>query len=90
MKRFEMFFWGTFGAALPTIVDRYQRFSSGQPSPYAFGFDAVIIVVAFVIASGLFTVAWEPGTKFQAVWIGLSVPNLVAALLKAAPTLPIK
>jgi len=42
----------------------------------------------FILCGGACTVAWKPESEFKAIWVGVSWPLLVAALLQAAPAIP--
>jgi len=43
------------------------------------------IVLLYVLAAGILSVAWKPDMKYKAVWVGASFPAIVQALVAAAP-----
>lgn len=83
----ERFWWGLFGSVLPEIIRLKNLVSSGQALP-EFTWPFIFISLAYIIAAGLFVVAWQAENPFKAVWVGASFPTLVSAMLQAAPSLP--
>ena len=88
-----MFWWGAFGALLPEIIRSYLVVT-GSRSRQANGvrtlglpkYFAVSAVYAF--SGGLFTFAWQPENEFKAIWVGVSFPVLVSAMLARPPDKP--
>jgi hypothetical protein len=86
MSPAECFYWGAFGAILPELLRLYKTIQAGnQP---AFQLYYILISAAFVLAAGIFAIAWRPENAFKAIWVGISFPVLVAAMIQNTPTLP--
>jgi len=83
----ERFWWGLFESVLPEIIRLKNLVSSGQMLP-EFTWPFIFISLAYIIAAGLFVVAWQAENPFKAIWVGASFPTLVSAMLQAAPSLP--
>lgn len=83
----ERFWWGLFGSVLPEIIRLKNLVSSGQELP-EFTWPFIFISLIYIVAAGLFVVAWQAENPFKAMWVGASVPTLVSAMLQAAPSLP--
>jgi len=87
MPRTSCFYWGSLGSALPEIIRIYKIATSGQSLP-DFSLPYFLISAVFVVAGGLFTVAWRPENEFKAIWVGISFPVIVSALARTTPPLP--
>lgn len=83
----QRFWWGLFGSVLPEIIRLKNLVSSGQELP-EFTWPFIFISLIYIVAAGLFVVAWQAENPFKAMWVGASVPTLVSAMLQAAPSLP--
>jgi len=83
------FWWGLFGSVLPEIVRLYKLVTAGQNLP-DISWPYFLISVIFIVAAGFFAVAWKPESPFKAIWVGVSFPVLVSAMIQAAPSLPTK
>lgn len=81
------FFWGVFGAVLPEILRLWKLANGGQHLP-DFSTAYFVLLPLFVISGGFFSIAWKPENPFKAIWVGISLPVLVATLAQSPPPLP--
>jgi hypothetical protein len=88
MTRQTCFWWGAFGSLLPEILRFFKLAASGSPLPQLNWAIYISFLILFVVSSGIFSIAWRPENEFKAIWVGSSVPVLVATLLQTAPVLP--
>ena len=86
MTKIACFGWGCFGSILPEIVRFFLLVAHGQALPNLNWLLYCSFLTVYTICAGLFSVAWKPENEFKAVWVGASLPALVAALVNAAPT----
>jgi hypothetical protein len=87
LNRGESFLWGCLGAILPELIRLYKIVTNAHALP-DLTWPYFIISVIFIVAAGGFTVAWKPESPFKAIWVGVSFPVLVSAMIQAAPSLP--
>jgi len=85
LNAIRSFWWGLFGSILPEIVRIYKIVNSGESVSLSWQYFAISFV--FMVAAGFFTVAWKPENEFKAIWVGVSFPVLVSAMIQAAPSL---
>lgn len=88
MKNSRLFWWGCFGAIVPEVLRFFKLAAAGQPLPHLNWPIYGGFLVLFVLVAGAFTVAWKAENAFKAIWVGASVPTLVATLVQVAPGLP--
>jgi hypothetical protein len=88
MTRTACFWWGTFGSVLPEVLRFFKIAAAGDPFPHLNWPLYLVFLFLFVVSSGIFSVAWKPESEFKAIWVGASVPVLVATLVQTAPGLP--
>ncbi len=89
MTRRETFALGAFGAFAPYLVAWLRALIALQPIPtvsplYAGVF--VVVFVLFVAAGGVMALAWEPDSRWKAVWVGLSIQTIIATFGAELPT----
>ncbi len=82
------FFWGAFGGVLPEVVRFFRIVAVGDPLPHLNWVLYVVFLLLFVVFAGGFSVAWKPESEYKAIWVGASLPALVATLVQAAPKPP--
>ena len=87
MTRTACFWWGAFGSILPEILRFFKLAAAGDSFPHLNWPLYLAFLVLFVGSSGIFSVAWKPESEFKAIWVGASVPVLVATLIQTAPGL---
>jgi hypothetical protein len=89
MTKIVCFGWGCFGSVLPELVRFFLLVAHGQSLPdlnwLLYGGLLLILLLSYAACAGLFSVAWKPENEFKAVWVGASLPALVATLINAAP-----
>jgi hypothetical protein len=88
MSRKDCFWWAAFGAVLPEIVRFFRIVAVGEALPHLNWVLYVIFLLLFACCAGVFSVAWKPESAYKAVWIGASLPALVATLVQVAPVIP--
>jgi hypothetical protein len=88
MTRQACFWWGAFGSLLPEILRFFKLVAAGDPLPHLNWPIYLGFLVLFVGSSGVFSIAWKAENEFKAVWVGASVPVLVATLIQTTPGLP--
>jgi CDP-diglyceride synthetase len=88
MTRQQSFWWGAFGSILPEILRFFKIAAAGEALPQLNWILYTVLLTLFVVSSGFFSIAWKPENEFKAIWVGCSVPALVATLVQAAPVLP--
>ncbi len=88
MKNSSLFWWGSFGAVVPEVLRFFKLAAAGQPLPNLQWPIYGLLLVLFVLVAGAFTIAWKAENPFKAIWVGASVPTLVATLIQVAPSLP--
>jgi hypothetical protein len=88
MKRSHLFWWGAFGAVLPELLRFFKLAASGQHLPALNWPLYGGLLFLFVLAAGVFSVAWKAENEFKAIWVGASFPTIVTTLIQVAPALP--
>ncbi|HEY6349829.1 MAG TPA: hypothetical protein VI636_10495 [Candidatus Angelobacter sp.] len=88
MTRQQSFLWGAFGSILPEILHFFKIAAAGDALPHLNWSLYIGLLIIFVISCGFFCVAWKPENEFKAIWVGCSVPALVATLIRAVPAVP--
>jgi hypothetical protein len=86
MSRKSSFWWGFFGCVLPEIVRFFVIIAHGQALPHLNWPLYLGLLLLYAVCGGLFSVGWKPENEFKAIWVGASLPALVAALVNVAPT----
>lgn len=86
MKNSHLFGWACFGAVLPELLRFFKLVAVGQPLPNLNWPLYGVLLFFFVLAAGLFRVAWKPENAFKAIWVGASLPTLIATIVQSVPT----
>jgi hypothetical protein len=84
MTPMQSFTWGALGSILPELLRVYRIVQSPNPA-IDLTWWHIVLSVAFVLASGIFTVAFQPDSRWKATWVGISFPVLVSALIALTP-----
>jgi hypothetical protein len=88
MSRAQSFFWGMIGSLLPEALRFFKIVAAGQALP-AIRWDLYVgLLVVYCVLAGLLSIAWKPEAEFKALWVGASLPSIVATLIQAAPNPP--
>ncbi len=85
MTRTACFWWGAFGGILPEVVRFFRIAAAGAPLPSLNWILYTFLLVLFVCSAGVFSMGWKPESEYKAIWVGASLPALVATLVQAAP-----
>jgi hypothetical protein len=88
VTRRECFLWGAFGGLLPEVVRFFKIVQSGTSLPDLNWTLYALFLLLFVSCAGVFSVAWKPESEYKAIWVGASLPALVATLVQAVPKPP--
>jgi hypothetical protein len=86
MKARAAFFWGCLGSTAPEILRWYKIASTGLPIPQLNWTLYLIILVLYVLLAGAVSVAFNPDGPWKALWVGASLPAIIAVLVQAAPS----
>ena len=87
MSRAACFVWGMVGAILPEVLRFFTLVSAGKPLPNINWILYLSIGLAYMLCAGL-SVAWKPENEFKGLWVGASLPAIIATLVQAPPALP--
>jgi len=75
------FFWGCLGAAMPPLLTAYKAVDAGRFVPHTAIYYPFVLV--WVLVSGFVSIACRPDSEWQAMWVGASVPALIASMIAA-------
>jgi hypothetical protein len=90
MKASSAFLWGCVGAAAPEVIRLYKYAQSGTPFPAINWGYFYFFLGLYVFFGGLVAIAWKPEHSWKALWVGASLPSIIAGLVQAAPALTSK
>jgi hypothetical protein len=79
------FFWGCLGGAAPELLRMFKLVSAGSSLPLLNWHLYPPFLLAYILLAGAFSVAFEPDSKWKALWAGASLPALIAALEQGYP-----
>ena len=85
MSRTACFWWGAFGGILPQVVRFFNIISVGDPLPLLNWTLFAIILLLLVCSAGIFSVAFKPESEYKGIWVGASLPAIVATLVQTIP-----
>jgi hypothetical protein len=88
MKARESFFWGFVGGLAPEVLRWFKIVSIGAPLPPIRWELYAMALSAYVLLAGLVTVAFNPDSRWKALWVGASLPAIIAVLTQAGPAVP--
>ena len=88
MTRRQRFLWGAFGSVVPEVLRLFKLVAAGQNLPPLNWIAYGLLLALYVVCAGAFAIAWKPENEFKAIWVGCSLPALVATLAQTVPTLP--
>jgi hypothetical protein len=78
---------GSISSLMPTVVDLFNIYRHGKSPEIANWIAFTAVAILYSVFAGLFTMWWEPESRFKAVWIGISFSTIVTALLQNAPSM---
>ena len=86
MKALHAFGWGCLGGAAPHAVMLYKVVTgmTSQPLP-TFSAVYISVMVVFTVFAGLFALGWKPEHPLKAIWVGVSFPTIISAMLHVPP-----
>jgi len=88
MKGRESFLWGCVGGLAPEVLRFFKVVSSGALLPSLNWVAYAVLLSAYVLLAGAVTIAFKPDSAWKALWVGASLPAIIAVLTQAAPTVP--
>jgi hypothetical protein len=88
MKARETFLWGCIGGLAPEVLRRFKVVSSGAPLPSLNWILYSMFLCVYVLLAGAVTIAFNPDSQWKGLWVGASLPAIVAVLTQASPTMP--
>jgi len=81
----ECFAWGFAGGVAPQVVRFFDVVSRGQSLPNlnwpVYGF----LLLIYAVMAGLVAIAFRPDSPWKGLWVGASLPALIATLVQTAP-----
>lgn len=86
MSRPAMFWCGFVGAILPELLRFFKIITLGQALPHLNWALYGLIMAAYCPMAGLVAIAWRAESEWKAIWIGASLPAIVATLVQTAPS----
>jgi hypothetical protein len=85
------FLWAAVGAVVPKIISSYQTYvTDGKPLPTIHWYEPPLLLF-FMFAAGAFSVILETPKKYQAFYVGFSLPIIATTYfpsLKPQDVLP--
>jgi hypothetical protein len=85
MTKKSCFWWGLFGCVLPEVVRFFAIIAHGGPLPSLNWPLYCWLLCFYAISGGIFTMGWKAENEFKAIWVGASLPALVATPVTVAP-----
>jgi hypothetical protein len=82
------FAWGCLGALAPEILRFFKLISSAQELPHLEWSLYAPLLVLYVALAGAVAIAFKPDSAWKGLWVGASLPALIATLIQTAPSLP--
>jgi hypothetical protein len=86
MKPHHSFLWGCVGGVSPEVLRWFKIASTGAPFPHLNWALYAVFFVLYVLIAGAVAVAFNPDGPWKALWVGASLPAIIAVLVQAAPT----
>ncbi len=81
------FAWGCLGAVAPEILRFFKLVSGGQKLPEIQWLTYLSLLLLYVLLAGFVSIAFKPDSAWKGLWVGVSLPALIATLVQTAPTL---
>ena len=88
MARPAAVWWGVLGSVAPEVLRFFKLLQSGQPLPNLQWIIYTLFLLVYMCLAAAVSVAWKPDNELKAIWVGASLPALVAALVQTAPGIP--
>lgn len=88
MKKQESFLWGCIGGIAPEVLRWFKIASTGAQIPHLDWILYAVFLFLYVVIAGAVAVAFNPDGPWKAIWVGASLPAIIAVLVQASPTVP--
>jgi len=63
----------------------FKLVSVGSPLPSLNWYLYSVLLLAYILLAGAVSVAFRPDSEWKALWVGASLPALIAVLVQASP-----
>ena len=83
------FCWGFFGATLPEIIRLQKIVTDPMQKIDFFSIPYCLLLLAYLCAAGVLSIAWKPENPYKAIWLGASFPVIISTMAVQIPSLPI-
>ena len=87
MRARESYLWGCVGGLAPEVRRFFKVVSSGAALPQLNWIEYAVLLSASVLLAGAVTVAFSPDSQWKALWVGASLPAIIAVLTQTGPVL---
>jgi hypothetical protein len=67
------------------VLRWFKLISAGGALPQLDWFLYAVLLCLYVMVAGAVAVAFKPPNEWKALWVGASLPAIVAVLIQAAP-----
>jgi hypothetical protein len=88
MTRRAAFWWGVLGSIAPEVLRFFKLLQSGQPLPNLQWIIYALFLFVYMCLAGAVSVVWKPDNELKAIWVGASLPAIIATLVQTAPSFP--
>lgn len=85
MRGREAFGWGCIGSVAPEVLRFFKLASGGQPLPSLNWTVYAGFLLLYILLAGVVAVAFKPDSPWKGLWVGASLPALIATLVQTAP-----
>ncbi len=80
MNKTASFAWRVLGALAPQVMRMFALVAAGQPLPPIQWNLYTPLFLAYALCGGFLAIAWRPENELKAIWVGASLPALIASL----------
>ncbi len=81
----ESFLWGCIGGLAPEILRWFKIVSAGSQIPQLNWILYGVMLLCYVLLAGAVAVAFKPDNAWKGLWVGASLPAIIALLVQAGP-----
>jgi hypothetical protein len=81
------FAWGCIGALAPEILRFFKLISNGLKLPEIQWPVYALCLFLYVVLAGAVCIAFKPDSAWKGLWVGASLPALIATLVQTAPSI---
>ena len=90
MKSRESFLWGAVGGAAPEVLRWFKIASTGAQPPHLDWIFYGVFLFFYIVVAGAVAVAFNPDSPWKGLWVGASLPAIIAVLVQAGPAVPVR